>query len=81
MSAETKARLQEAIHEHMADEYDAQCVGAWLVIADTSDVDDLTKGNAQVQIEFAGSMFTIRGLAEAYRALDDRTWNQPDPDD
>lgn len=41
MSAETKAALQDAIAAHVADECEGDSAGAWVVVAETTNVADI----------------------------------------
>lgn len=41
MSAQTKAALQDAIAAHVADECDGDAAGAWVVVAESTNVTDM----------------------------------------
>ena len=41
MSAKTKAALQEAIAAHVADECEGDMAGAWVVVAESTNVSDV----------------------------------------
>jgi hypothetical protein len=70
MSEQTAAILSAAISAHVSDECDGDLVGGWVLVAETSTVDEMTEGASSfytVPREHQ-SNFTTTGLL--YRALE-----------
>ncbi|GAA2178231.1 hypothetical protein GCM10009785_00020 [Brooklawnia cerclae] len=82
MSAETKQALHDAIEAHIADENGERAiVGAYVVLADNTDFDDIDHGNNLVFAVSDGNRFAVRGLVEAYHDIIASDWAYDDPDD
>lgn len=67
MSAATKAALTQAIEAHVRDEDPDSITGAWVCIAETTNLDDLDHDQGSIWVATNGSPFTCRGLVETYR--------------
>lgn len=67
MSDETKAALAQAIEAHVRDEDPTSITGAWVCIAETTNLDDLDRDDGGMWVTTSGSPFTCRGLVEVFR--------------
>lgn len=67
MSAETKAALAQAIEAHVRDEDPDSITGAWVCLAETTNLDDLDNDEGRMWVSTNGNPFTCRGLVESYR--------------
>lgn len=79
MSAETYDRLQEAIHEHMADEEPGAMPGAWVLVAETTRIgESVADDETAMQYVYHGSYFSALGLlVQAQRTLGADEEDQP----
>lgn len=68
MSAETRARLDEAVKAHVEDEMPGMLSGAWLLLSQVDGVSSLD-GDALGgwTFEAEGSLATLLGLTEMWR--------------
>ena len=63
MSAETYARLQEAMIEHLADEDAGAVPVSWVLVAETTRIgDSLDEDETAMRFIYHGSYFTTLGL-------------------
>ena len=71
VSDETYARLQEAIHEHLADEDAAAVPGTWVLAAETTRVGTSPEEDeTAMQFVYHGGFFCALGLlVQAQRVL------------
>ena len=69
MSEQTKTALEAAIAAHIADECDGDHATAWVVVTDTTSIDDIETGRSSLYIctPEMQSMYTSDGLL--YNAL------------
>lgn len=69
MSEQTKANLEAAIAAHIADECDGDHATAWVVVTDTTSLDDIETGRSSLYIcaPEMQSLYTSDGLL--YHAL------------
>ena len=72
MSEQTKTALEAAIAAHIADECDGDHSTAWVVVTDTTSLDDIDTGRSSMYIctKEMQSMYTSDGLL--YNALNVR---------
>lgn len=67
MSTATLEALQEAIDRHIRDESPDSITGAWLLLTETTNLDDLDHDDSSMYVTSHGSSFTTRGMVECYR--------------
>lgn len=67
MSAATFDALKEAIDRHVRAESPGSITGAYVVICETTNLDDLDHDDDSMYVTSHGSSFTIRGMVEAFR--------------
>lgn len=79
MSAETYARLQEAMIEHMADEEPGAMPVSWVLVAETARMgDSLDEDETAMRFIYHGSYFGALGLlVQAQRTLGADEEDQP----
>lgn len=70
MSAATKAALAQAIEAHVRDEDPDSITGAWVLLTETTNLDDLDRDDSSMYVTSHGSSFTTRGMVECYRHND-----------
>lgn len=70
MSAATLDALKEAIDQHVRDESPDSITGAWLLLTETTNLDDLDHDDSSMYVTSHGSSFTTRGMVEWYRHND-----------
>lgn len=73
MSAETKVALEAAIQAHVADECDGDHAGAYIVLTETTSLAEWASDVGSIFVASHGSRFTIRGLVEIWRDINQRT--------
>lgn len=71
MSAETYARLQEVIHEHLADEDAGAVPVSWVLVAETTRIgESVADDETAMRFIYDGSYFTTLGLlVQAQRVI------------
>lgn len=76
MSEATKAALMQAINDHVADECDGDLVGAFVVVAETTNTDEMTDevSSFYTVTRSYQSNFTTTGLM--YRALESGSFDR-----
>ena len=67
MSTETLDALKAAIDQHVRDESPGSVTGAWVLLTETTNLDDLDHDEGGMWVATNGSPFTCRGLVEIYR--------------
>lgn len=67
MSTETLAALKEAVDRHVRDESPESITGAFVLVVETTNLDDLDEDQCSLYAVAEGNAFTCTGLVEAYR--------------
>lgn len=69
MSAQTMAKLEEAIREHLADEGQGGITTAWVVVSNSTDGGEGDEGSVWIENMPHQQRFVTMGLLEAGAAL------------
>lgn len=67
MSAETLERLRQALEAHVADET-GDIVTSWMVLAETTTLDEMAKNAGAFYVEQRGNVFSLQGIAAIWLA-------------
>lgn len=67
MSAETLDALKAAIDRHVCDQPPGSVTGAFVLVVETTNLDDLDEDQGSLYAVAEGNAFTCTGLVEAYR--------------
>ncbi len=69
MSDETRTALQDAIVDHIADEYPGDMVTAWVLITETTSIDMLDAGVGSMIVETREMQSAYQTVGLIYSAL------------
>lgn len=67
MSAATLDALKAAIDRHVCDQSPGSVIGAFVLVVETTNLDDLDEDQGSLYAVTEGNAFTCTGLVEAYR--------------
>jgi len=70
MSADTKQALEEALAAHVADECDGDMIGGWVVVAETTNLDEFNDGTSSFYKEARSSQSGLLTTGLLWQALE-----------
>lgn len=80
MSAETLERLRQSLEAHVADET-GDIVTSWMVLAETTTLDEMAKNTGAFYVEQRGNVFSLQGIAAIWLAKATAPYTRQGEDD